>query len=83
MPPDMPRHPRSSESFSSLELASIFAQLRLAIGVSLDFQSFYVVQVWLRFCFSSSALGRVSRFKSGLPRSAEHPFDIIPTFGEC
>jgi hypothetical protein len=37
----MSRHPRSTNSFPLLELASFFAQLRAIIGVSLDRPSFY------------------------------------------
>ena len=49
MTPDMSRHPRFTDSFSSLELASFFAQLRAAIGVSLYRPSFCFFRVWLRF----------------------------------
>ena len=49
MTPAMPRHPRFTDSFSSLELASFFAQLRAAIDVSLYRPSFCFFRVWLRF----------------------------------
>jgi hypothetical protein len=47
--PAMSRHPRFTDSFSSLELASFFAQLRTAIGVSFDRPWFCVYRVWLCF----------------------------------
>ena len=65
---------------SSLELASFFAQLRAAIGVSLYRPSFCCFRVWLRFLLFLFRV-RVSRprLKSGLPRSAELPSVIVPT----
>src|SRR5437764_1020895 len=76
------RHPRSTDWISSLELASFFAQLRAAIGVSLDRTSFCFVRVWLRFfAFLVLHSGDGPRLESGLPLSAELPSVIVPTFG--
>jgi hypothetical protein len=49
MPSAMPRHPRFTDLFSPLELASFFAQHQAAVDVSLDRPSFCFFRVWLRF----------------------------------
>jgi hypothetical protein len=47
--PAMSRYAQSTDSFSSLKLASFFAQLRAALGVSPYRPSFCCSRVWLRF----------------------------------
>ncbi len=75
MPAEISRHPWFPSTFSSLELASFFAHLQAAIGVSLFRPSSCFFRVWLRFFLF------LFRVRVCVTRPAELPPVIVPTFG--